>query len=108
MAREHINNDQREREEDIGLPFTSKDNVRLAGEKGDKEELGNVPRSISAPSRNVDELLGSSNKTAAHSRQRRVGADGPSVQLKTGDATSPKSTGGNVMLFAGHGTNDNR
>jgi hypothetical protein len=33
------------------------DNVRSAGEKGDKEELGDVPRSISAPSRNVDKLL---------------------------------------------------
>ena len=29
----------------------------MAGEEGGKEELGNVQRSISAPSRNVDELL---------------------------------------------------
>ena len=57
MAREHINNDQQKREEDIGLPVAFKDDVRLAGEKGDQEELGNVPRSISTPSRNVDELL---------------------------------------------------
>jgi hypothetical protein len=56
-AREHINNDQQEREEDIGLPVAFKDNMCLAGEKGDEEELGNVQRSISAPSRNVDELL---------------------------------------------------
>jgi hypothetical protein len=55
---EHINNDQQEREEDNGLPVASKDNVRLAGEEGDKEELGNFPhQSISATSRDVDELL---------------------------------------------------
>ncbi len=57
LAREHINNDRQEREEDIGLPVAFKDNLRLAGMKRDKEELGDVPRSISAPSRNVDELL---------------------------------------------------
>jgi hypothetical protein len=57
LAREHINNDQQEREEDIGLPVAFKDDVCLAGEKGDEEELGDVPRSISTPSRNVDELL---------------------------------------------------
>ena len=57
MAREHINNGQQEREEDIGLPIASKDDVRLAGKEGDKEELGDVPQSISTPSRNVDELL---------------------------------------------------
>jgi hypothetical protein len=57
LAREHINNDRQERADNIGLPVTSKDDVRSAGEKGDKEELGDVPRSISAPSRNVDKLL---------------------------------------------------
>ena len=34
MLREHINNDQQERKEDIGLPIASKDGVRLAGEEG--------------------------------------------------------------------------
>ncbi len=48
LAREHINNDQQEREEDVGLPVAFKDDVRLAGEKGDKEELGNVPSSFSS------------------------------------------------------------
>ncbi len=57
MAREHINNGQQEREEDIGLPIASKDDVRSAGKEGGKEELGDVPQSISTPSRNVDELL---------------------------------------------------
>ena len=41
------NNGGQEREEDIGLPVASKDNIRLAGEEGDEEELGNVSRSIS-------------------------------------------------------------
>jgi hypothetical protein len=57
LVREHINNDWQEREEDIGLTVASKDNVRLAGEEGDKEELGNVPRSISTPFRYLDKLL---------------------------------------------------
>ena len=57
LAREHINNDQQEREEDIGLPVASKDDICSAGEERDKEELGDVPQSISTPSRNVDELL---------------------------------------------------
>jgi hypothetical protein len=52
--REHINNDRQEREEDIDLPITSKDDVCSAGEEGDEEELGD---SISTPSRNVDKLL---------------------------------------------------
>ncbi len=50
LAREHINNDRQEREEDIGLPVASKDDVLSAGEEGDDEELGNVPHSISTPS----------------------------------------------------------
>jgi len=54
----------------------------------------------------IELVAGSSTETAAYCRRRREGADGPSVQLKAGDATSPKSTGGNVMLFAGHGTDD--
>ena len=56
----------------------------------------------------IELVTGSSTETAAYSRQRREGAAGSSVQLKAGDATSPKLTGGNVMLFAGHGTNDDR
>ena len=54
LLREHINNDRQEREEDIGLPIASKDDVRSAGEEGEEEELGN---SISTLSRNVDKLL---------------------------------------------------
>ena len=57
LAREHTNNDQQEREEDICLPIASKDDTRLVGEEGGKEELGNAPQSISTPSRDVDKLL---------------------------------------------------
>ena len=56
----------------------------------------------------IELVAGSSAETAAYSRRRREGADGPLVQLKAGDAASPKSTGGKVIFFAGHGTHDDR
>ncbi len=52
-------------------------------------------------------MAGSSTEAAAHSR-RVQGTDGAHVQLKAGDATSSKSTGGNIMLFAGHGLSNDR
>ncbi len=54
LLKEHTNDDRQEREEDIGLPIASKDDIRSAGEEGEEEELGD---SISTLSRDVDKLL---------------------------------------------------
>jgi len=56
----------------------------------------------------IELFAGSSAVTTVYSRSRIEGVDGPDVSLKAGDAISQKSTGGNVMLFAGHGTNQDR
>jgi len=56
----------------------------------------------------IELFAGSSAVTTVYSRSRIEGVDGPDVSLKAGDAISQKSTGGNVMLFAGHGTNYDR
>lgn len=54
-------------------------------------------------------MAGSSEEAQTHSYGRKTeGIDGPHVQLKAGDAHSPKSEGGSVMLFAGHGTSADR
>ena len=55
----------------------------------------------------IELVAGSSTEVKSYSRQRD-GIDGPHVQLKAGDALSEKSKGGNVMLFAGHGTSKDR
>lgn len=56
----------------------------------------------------IELVAGDSAETRTYSRRRLEGVDGPHVQLKAGDATSAKSTGGNVMLFAGHGTSNDK
>lgn len=53
-------------------------------------------------------MAGASTKTYAYTRSSREGVDGANVQLKAGDVTSAMSTGGDVRLFAGHGTSDDR
>lgn len=55
----------------------------------------------------IELVAGRSAEMTSSSRQSE-GADGAYVQLKAGDAASPKSMGGNVILFAGHGTSDDR
>ena len=52
------------------------------------------------------ELVAGSSNEKYYGRSRRVGKDGPNVQLKAGNAESALSTGGDVMLFAGHGNSD--
>lgn len=54
------------------------------------------------------ELVAGSSTEDYYTRRSREGVDGSKVQLVAGDALSAKSTGGDVMLFAGHGTNKDR